>query len=147
MEFPTIDIVVQTNSKESVQVDCCMPQGTMEVVAQTNFEGNAPTNYCMFQEAAEAVVQTDSVITQDDETQTEETPHYIPLLREVVIIKLQKELTKTQQKFAQRKEEVVTLQVHQKLQKKFEALTITEDKTFANSKDEQKKLEKAQSKL
>jgi len=46
-------------------------------------------------EVVEAVVQIDSVITEDDQTQTEETPHYVPLVREVVIMKLQNELIKT----------------------------------------------------
>jgi len=57
--------------------------------------------------------------------------NYIPLVREAANIKLQNELAK-----ARHKENVVPLQVHQELRKKFEALTIIEDETFANYKDE-----------
>jgi len=95
MDFPTTNVVVQTNSKENAQVDGCIPQGTFKVVVQTDFKRNAPADYCMSQEAAEAAIQTDSMVTQDDETQTEETYHYVPLLREAVIMKLRNELKKT----------------------------------------------------
>lgn len=124
-----------------------MPQGTVEVFVQTDFVGNAPANFCMSQEASEVAIQTNPVMTQDDETQIEETHHYIRLGREAIIIKLYNELTKTHQELSQHKEEVVPLQVHQELQKKFKELTVTEDETFANFKDEQNKLEKAQAKL
>ncbi len=39
------------------------------------------------------------------------------------------------------------LRVHKELRKKFEALTTTEDETFAQYKAEQKRVEKAQDKL
>jgi len=50
----------------------------------------------MTREVVAVSVQTNSMVTQDDEVQTEEMPDYIPLVREVVIIKLQNELAKAQ---------------------------------------------------
>lgn len=77
----------------------------------------------------------------------EETPNYIPLVRKVFIIKWKIEILKTQQDLARHKEELGSLQVHEELRKKFEALTITKDETFTNFKDKQKKVEKSQAKV
>lgn len=85
--------------------------------------------------------------TQDNEAQIEETPAYIPSVREAFIRKLQNELLKVQQELTQHKEEVMPLCIQQELRKKFEALTTIEDETFALYKGEKKKFEKAQDKL
>lgn len=124
MEYLTMNIVVQTNAEESILID-----------------------YCITQEAVEVVVQTEPMETQDNEAQKKETPAYVPLLREAFIKRLQNELLKVQQELTQHKEEVVPLRIHQKLKKRFEALTVTEDETFAQYKAEQKKVEKEQDKL
>lgn len=68
---------------------------TTKVVVQTDFEENAQKNCCMSQETTKAAIQTDSMITHDSKNQIEETSPYVPLVREVVIIKLHNELTKT----------------------------------------------------
>lgn len=85
----------------------------MNFVVETDAEENIQVDYYMIQEAAEVVVQTDPVETQDDEAQTEETPTYIPLVREVVISNLRNELIKVQQELTQHKKEVVPLRIHQ----------------------------------
>lgn len=76
-------------------------------------------------------MQTNPAETQDAEAQTNETPFYAPLVREVIIKKLQNELLIVHEELAQHKEKVVPLHEHQVLKKKFEALTRTEDATFA----------------
>jgi len=51
--------------------------------------------------------------TQDDEVQIEETPAYIPLVREEFIRRLQNELLKVQHELTQHIEEVAPLCIHQ----------------------------------
>ena len=81
------------------------------------------------------------------ETHIDETHFYTPMVKEVVISRLQDTLTQTQQELANYKKEVVPLQVHQELLKKLKKLTTTEDETFSNFRSEQEKLKKAQAQL
>lgn len=114
-DFPTTNATIQTNSAKNIQEDFHMPQGTAKVAVQIDIEENTQVDCCMTREVDEAAIQTDSMVTQVDEVQTEETLDYIPLVREVVIIKLKNELAKAQQELGRHKEEVLPLQVHQKL--------------------------------
>ena len=124
---PTEDINTQTKQHCvcSIETQTYTLVDSIDVVVQTDFEENVHANHCIFKETVENDVQNDSMPTHDNEAQTEKTPLYTPLVREVVILKLQHELTQTQQVFAQYKKEVVPLQIHQELMKKFNTLTAT----------------------
>ena len=75
-------------SEMQTEDPCVFPQETqtdfltVKDVVQTDVEESIPVDYCMIQEAAEATVQNEPMKTQDNQAQTEETPAYIPLVRE-----------------------------------------------------------------
>ena len=113
MDFPNINVAIQTDTEENTQADCCMIREAAEAAIQTDTEEKTQVDCCMIQEAVEAAIQTDPMETQDDEVQTEETPTYILLIMEVITRKLQNELAKTHEELTQHKKEVVPLRVQQ----------------------------------
>lgn len=119
-----MNVVVQTDFAENSQINCYIPQETVNTV--------------------EIIVQIDLVTNYENVAQTEETPHYVPLVREVVIFKLKNELTMTQHVLAQHQKEVVPLQTHEELLNKFDALTATEGDTFSSIRNEKEKVKKVQ---
>jgi len=82
-DHPTVDTSIQIDVEKYVRVDC------------------------IIQEEFEVAVATDPREAQDREAQTDETPLYTPLEREVVIKKLQNELLMVPHELAQHKEKVV----------------------------------------
>ena len=70
----------------------------------------------------EVYVHTDLILTEDKETQKEETPAYTPLVERVANQKLHNELTQVQHELDQYKKEVVPLQEHHALLKRFKYL-------------------------
>ena len=76
-------------------------------------------------------MQTNVKLIGDKGTQTEATPAYNPLVEKATNQKLHNELIQVQHELAQYRKEVVPLQEHQALLKRFKDLSTIEDETFA----------------
>ena len=90
-------------------------------------------------DTTEVYVQTDLILTEDKETKMEETPTYTPLVERASNQKLSNELNQVQHELAQYKKELVPLQEHQALLKRFNDLATTEDEAFSQLREERVK--------